>query len=700
VRLFDRFCFGRDKVDELAADPRCEVVTGDIRRLQENPHVLDDIDVVIHLASLSNDPSCDLDVEMATDVNVESTVELAKLALQKGVRRFVFASSCTVYGQGVFELLDEESPANPVSTFGQSKLAAEKALLRMRCEHFEPVVARIATMFGVSRRMRFDLAVNQMVATAMRQSRVVVRGGGNQWRPFVHVRDAARALVSMAEAPAQTVSGETFNTGADVYSTRIIDLARRVVKHFPGMQVDVARDDEDLRNFRVQFAKIREKLGFTCQWSIDEGIDELRKYLEETPIDPFVSQYFNAQRMKELMATPVDEGGEPVAARFIAFGRPNLGQEEETAVLNAFRSGWVTSGPQVHAFEQTLADMVVAPLAVGTVSCTAALHLCLVELGVKPGDEVITSPITWASTGNTILNMGAKIVFVDVDPKTLNMDPDALESAITERTKVIMPVHIGGHPCDMDRIQAIAAKHGIPVLEDAAHSLGAWYKGKAVGGMGNLSCFSFYATKNVTTIEGGAITLNDPERAAHLRLLATNGMAASAWERYGRSAVPSPQEVMTPGFKYAMGNVAAAIGMAQLKKYPQYLAARRRLAHLYSAVLGEIDEIILPEPDPDIEHAWHLYVIRFRLDRLKRTRDELAYDLRRENIGTGFHFYSLHLHQYYREALGMKPEDYPRAAQASREILSLPLYPQLSDKNLHEVVAALKKVLSRARRAS
>ena len=698
VRIFDRFCYGREGLADLASRPECDIVTGDIRRLQETPDLLTGADAVVHLAGLSNDPSCDLDTEMALDINVESTLELARLSAQSGVRRFVLASSCTVYGRGVFELLDEESPANPVSTFAKGKLAAESGLLRMRNDRFEPTVARIATMFGWSRRMRFDLGLNQMVAAAMRHGRIVVRGGGNQWRPFVHVQDAAKGLLLLIESPAPAISGQIFNVGSDLYNTRIIDLAERVARCFDQVGVEVANDDDDLRSFRVQFGKIRERLGFACDWSIDEGIAEVRDRLLSESVDPFSNHFFNVARMKELLDTPVDQGGEPVAARFIPLSKPSLGAEEETAMVEALRSGWLTSGPQVRAFEEAFAGVVSAPHAVGVASCTAALHLCLVESGVRPGDEVVTSPINWASSGNTILNMGAKIVFADVKPDTLNMDPASLEAVITDRTRAIMPVHMAGHPCHLEAIYAIAQKHGIPVVEDAAHALGAAYRGTPIGAYGDYACFSFYAIKNITTMEGGMVSLKDPGKMERIRLLANNGMAASAWDRFGRSAVPSPQEVVTPGFKYALGNVSAAIGIEQLKKFDAFMAARRRLAQMYRAVLADIDEIVLPPVADDITHAWHLYIIRFRLDRLARSRDELAYDLRRENVGTGFHFHSLHLHQYYRETFGMKPQDCPNAAQASKEILSLPLHPQLTDKNVHEVVSALKKVLAHARR--
>jgi len=698
VRLFDRFIFGEEAVLPFASSPGCEVVRGDIRRLQEFPGLLDGMEAIVHLAGLANDPSCDLDTEMTQDVNVESTRELANQAIQKGVRRFVLASSCSVYGRGVFDLLDEESPPNPVSTFGRSKLDAERAVLGVRGAHFEPVIARPGTLFGRSPRMRFDLAINQMVATALQAGAIKVMGGGNQWRPFVHVNDAARAFALLLEAPADRVAGQVFNVGSDAANVRILDLAHRVAGILRGTAVEIAKDDDDLRSWHVQFGKIHEVLDFRCEATIEDGVREVRDWMKETSVDPFDDAYFNVHRMKRLLALPVDEGGEPVATRFIPLARPNLGPEEEQAVVEALRSGWLTSGPHIQAFEKAFCGVVSAPYAVATCSCTAALHLCLAHLGVQPGDEVIASPLTWPSTGNTVINMGAKVVFADVLPATLNIDPAAVERAITDRTRAIMPVHLAGQPCDLEAIYAVANRHGLPVVEDAAHALGAAYKGNPIGSYGDYACFSFYAIKNITTMEGGVITLKSKEAADHLRLLASNGMRATAWDRYGRSAVASPPEVVEPGYKYLMGNVSAAMGIEQLKRFPSFKAARRRLAAMYEAVLADIDEITFPEVVAEVDHAWHLFIIRLKLDKLTKTRDEIAAALRRENVGTGFHFLGLHLHQYYREALGIRPEDLPEATAASYEVLSLPLHPGMSDKNVHEVVEALKKVVAHARR--
>lgn len=697
VRVFDRLCYGEDVLSGVG-DDRLSVVRGDVRRIHQSEGLLDGIDVVVHLAGIANDPCCALNPDMTADVNVESTRELARLAAQAGVRRFILASSCAVYGQGLFDLLDEHSPPNPVSPLGESKLAAEQALRAAAAGNFEPVIARCATLYGLSPRMRFDLALNLMVADAHTHGRILVRGGGQQWRPMLHVRDAARAYWELIRADRLPDGGPVFNLGVNAQNHTIRDLAERVASRLgAGVRVEVPSDDIDSRNFRVDCSRFTSAFNFEPECDIEQGIDEITAYLS-SGVNPAAEIYSNVKTLQRLMSTPVDEGGEPVASRFIPLARPSLGEEEELAVIEAFRSGWLTSGPKIAAFEKAFAAEVGASEAVAVTSCTAALHLSLVDAGVSRGDEVITSPITWASTGNTILNMGAVPVFADIDPATLNMNPSSLETKITERTRAIMPVHLAGHPADLGAIRAIAARHGLPVIEDAAHALGASWRGKPIGGLSDYTCFSMYAIKNITTMEGGMITLNDPERARHLRFLASNGMSTTAWDRYGRSAIASPAEVVEPGYKYLMGNVSAAMGLEQLKKLERFKLARRRIAGLYHAALADVEEIVQPVSLPEVGHAWHLYVVRLRLDLLTRTRDEIAYDLRRENIGTGVHFYGLHLHRFYRDRLGMKPEDLPEATKASMEILSIPLHPEMTDRHVHETVTALKKVLSHARR--
>ncbi|HOE68002.1 MAG TPA: NAD-dependent epimerase/dehydratase family protein, partial [Candidatus Hydrogenedentes bacterium] len=355
VRVFDRMYFGHAAEERFKRLPHCEVIQGDIRKLRDYPRLLDDIEAIIHLAGLSNDPSCDLDAEMAMDVNVEGTRDLVGRALVQGVRRFVLASSCSVYGKGVIGLLDEESPTNPVSTYARGKLMCEQFLLPLSSERFEPVVARPATLFGWSDRMRFDLAINQMAATAVRKRLIRVYGGGEQWRPFLHVRDVARAFALLVQAPAEKVAGEVFNVGSDDANYQIRALADLVGSMFPGSTIEDVVSDEDLRNYNVQFNKILRVLGYTHEHSVEEGVREIRDGLQRTGVDPFDDIYFNVRWMKHLLAMPVEQGGEPSAPRFIGLSPPNIGAEEERAVEDVLRSGWLTTGAKVQEFEKAFA---------------------------------------------------------------------------------------------------------------------------------------------------------------------------------------------------------------------------------------------------------------------------------------------------------------------------------------------------------
>jgi dTDP-4-amino-4,6-dideoxygalactose transaminase/nucleoside-diphosphate-sugar epimerase len=695
VSVFDRFVFGDEPLRGALGDRECGILHGDMRRIDAG--MFEGVDTVVHLAGLSNDPSCDLDAEMAIDVNLAGTRDLIAGAAAAGVKRMVLVSSCSVYGQGVVEALDEQSPTNPVSVYARTKLDSEDALRELSGDRMEWVVARPATLFGWSPRMRFDLAINQMTATAVRTKKINIYGGGKQWRPFVHVRDAARALQMMAEAPAKIVNGEVFNLGTDETNIRIIDLAERVAELLGGIELVVEKADDDTRTYNVRFEKIVDALGFTCEWPIDRGALEIRDQLESNDIDPFSSKYFNVQRMKELLAKPVADGGEPIAPRYIGLAPPNIGEEEERAIIDVMRSGWLTTGAKVSEFEKAFADTVSAKHAVAVSSCTAALHVCLAQAGVGPGDEVITSPITWPSTANTVVNMGAKLVLADVCADTLNINPETVRAAITDKTKAIMPVHLAGQPCDMEAIDAIAKEHGIAVVQDAAHGLGAAYGGTPIGGQASPACFSFYPVKNITTIEGGMIALEDEAQAEELRLLANNGMSSLAWKRYGPDAAASPPEVVRPGFKYNMTNVGAAMGLVQLGKLSGFMSARRRLVRLYKAALSDVEEVTMPKVIEGVTHSWHLMIVRLDLAKLSKSRDEIALALKQENVGTGVHFLAVHLHEYYRDKLGYAESDLPEATAASNAILSLPLHPGMSDKNVREVVDALKKVLSFSR---
>jgi dTDP-4-amino-4,6-dideoxygalactose transaminase len=378
---------------------------------------------------------------------------------------------------------------------------------------------------------------------------------------------------------------------------------------------------------------------------------------------------------------------------FLAFSPPAIGPEEIAEVIDTLRSDWITTGPKTRRFEAAFAERAGAPHAVAVNSCTAAMHLALAAWGLGPGDEVITTPYTFCSTVNVILHAGARPVLADVCPDDLTIDPAAVEAALTPRTRAILPVHFAGQPCRMDDLLAIAARHGLRVLEDAAHAVGATYRGRPIGALGDATAFSFYATKNLTTAEGGMLTTADAALAERVRRLSNHGMSRDAWKRY--SAEGSwYYEVVEAGFKYNMTDLQASLGLHQLAKQPAFQARRAAVVAAYQAGLGDLAALQLPSARPEVGHAWHLYVIRLRPGALRIGRAQVIEELKRRNIGASVHFIPLNLHPYYREHLGWAPGQFPVAEAAYAGAVSLPLHPRLSDGDVADVVAALREVVT------
>jgi len=381
---------------------------------------------------------------------------------------------------------------------------------------------------------------------------------------------------------------------------------------------------------------------------------------------------------------------------FLPFSPPCLGEEEIREVTDTLRSHWITTGPKVKLFETEFAAYLGAPSALALNSCTAALHTALVVSGVGPGDEVITTPMTFAASVNVIEHVGARPVLVDVEPDTLNIDPARVERAITPRTKALLVVHYAGHPVDLDPIRQIAESRGLLVLEDAAHALPAKYKGRYVGSGNNPVAFSFYATKNLTTGEGGMLT-GDPEFVERARIVSLHGMTRDAWRRYDKGG-SWYYEVVYPGFKYNMTDIQAAIGLWQLRKLGFFQKARRRIVERYNEAFRGIDALEVPVEREDVEHAWHLYVLRLRKEALRINRNQFIEELKKRNIGTSVHFIPVHVHPFYRNKYGYKPEDFPVAWENYQRMLSLPLNPCLSEQDVSDVIEAVLDVVRRHRR--
>jgi UDP-4-amino-4,6-dideoxy-N-acetyl-beta-L-altrosamine transaminase len=387
----------------------------------------------------------------------------------------------------------------------------------------------------------------------------------------------------------------------------------------------------------------------------------------------------------------IKPGEFPVRDSFLPFSQPWIEEEEIQAVAEVLKSGWLTTGKKTMEFESEFARYIGSPIALAFNSCTGGLHCALAALGIGPGDEVITSVFTFAATANVVCQLGAEPVFVDIDPSTLNMDFKKIEEKISPKTKAIIPVHYGGRPCPMDEIVSLARKYDLFVVEDAAHALGAIYKGKKIGALGSeVACFSFYPTKCITTGEGGMNTTASPELAEKMKIWRLHGISRDAWDRYQKGG-SWYYEVVSPGYKYNLTDIASALGVEQLKKVERFQKRREELALKYREALKDFP-FILPPPFEEGRHAWHLYPIQLKLEELNCTREEFVDALAKENIGTSVHFIPLHLMPYYRNK-GLKEGDFPCAENAFRRLISLPLFPKMSDEDLESVVQALRKLV-------
>ena len=378
--------------------------------------------------------------------------------------------------------------------------------------------------------------------------------------------------------------------------------------------------------------------------------------------------------------------------RFLVFGKPVIGEEEIAEVVASLRSGWIGTGPKVARFERDFAAYRRAPHAVALNSCTAALHLAILAAGIEPGDEVITTPLTFCATVNAIVHAGGVPVLADVDPRTMNIDPARIAERIGPRTRAILPVHFGGRPADMDAIMALAAKHGLRVIEDCAHAIETEYRGRPAGTIGDFGCFSFYVTKNVATGEGGMVLARREADAARIKVLGLHGMSKDAWKRFSDEGYKHYQVVET-GFKYNMMDLQAALGIHQLRRVEAFWRRRTELWTRYDDVLADTP-LVLPAPsDPETRHGRHLYTVLVDEARCGVGRDAFLERMTAENIGVGVHYLSVAEHPVYQARFGWRPEDWPHAMRIGRQTVSIPLSAGLTDDDAADVVAAVRRAL-------
>jgi dTDP-4-amino-4,6-dideoxygalactose transaminase len=378
---------------------------------------------------------------------------------------------------------------------------------------------------------------------------------------------------------------------------------------------------------------------------------------------------------------------------FLVFGSPLIEKAEIAEVVASLRSGWIGTGPKVHRFEEMFRDYTGARYALALNSCTAALHLSMLAIGIRPGDEVIVPAMTFAATANAVIHAGGIPVLADCRRETMNIDPDDVERKITKRTRAVIPVHFAGRPCEMDAICAMARRRKLHIVEDCAHAIEAEFKGKKVGSFGSLACYSFYVTKNIVTGEGGMVVTDRAEYANKIKVLALHGMSKDAWKRYSDEGFKHYQ-VVYAGFKYNMTDLQASLGIHQLPRIERYRRRRKDIWHAYNNAFQDLP-VFLPAPvSHDSKHAYHLYTLILDTGRLRIKRDEFLAKMTAKNIGVGVHYIALHLHPYYRKTYGYKPGDFPNAEWISKRTVSLPLSPKLSDKDVGDVVAAVRSILT------
>lgn len=383
--------------------------------------------------------------------------------------------------------------------------------------------------------------------------------------------------------------------------------------------------------------------------------------------------------------------------RFLIFGSPSIEEPEISEVVDCLRSGWLGTGPRVARFEEDFRRYKGAGHAVAVSSCTAALHLSIIAAGIRPGDEVITTPLTFSATVNAIVHAGATPVLADVDPVTMNIDPAEIRTKISARTRAILPVHFAGRPCDMDALADLAERHGLKIIEDCAHAIESEYKGRKIGTTGQFGCFSFYVTKNVVTGEGGMVLARDENDAARIKILALHGMSKDAWKRFGDEGYRH-YSVVECGFKYNMMDLQAAIGIHQLQRVERSWERRREIWEEYDGAFSRLPVTIPAPPEPGTRHGLHLYTLIVDEREAGISRDAFLAEMGRQNIGVGVHYLSIPEHPFYQTTFGWRPEQYPRAMRIGRQTVSIPLSAKLTDEDVRDVVRAVEVSLARGTR--
>lgn len=666
-------------------------------------------DAVVHLAALSNDPMGDLAPELTAAINRDATIALARIAKAAGVSRFVFASSCSIYGAGNPDLLlDESAPVNPLTAYASSKVESEAGLLALADESFVPTFMRNATCYGLSPRLRTDLVLNNLVVSALSTGEVKLLSSGLSWRPLLHVRDLARAAAAILAADPATVRGEAFNIGQNSENHLVRDIATIVAEAVPGSRVTFAEGNTiDPRSYRVDFGKFAAAFpDFRFLHTAASGAKELVAALAgRTTADDLSGQrYVRLARLKSLMASEKLAGDltwrtaretTPLTVKRerVPVAGPSITQREVDLTAEAARHAWFENHAKYNQrFEAMVAEQTGRKHAISLAHCTSAIHLALVGLGIGPGDEVIVPECTWVATASPVVQIGATPVFVDIDPVSWCMSPASLAAAITPKTKAAIVVDLYGGMPDWARLETIARDAGIILIEDAAEAIGSRFRDKPAGAFGRASVFSFHGSKTVTTGEGGMLVTDDDALAERVNILRDQG-------RHPTSRALVTEEV---GFKYRMSAMQAAMGIAQMERLDELIAMKRDIFGFYAEALDGTPGLALNAEPPHVFNSY--WMVTAVLDpKLGLLKQQVAAELGAEGIDTRPFFYPLSWQPAFRSqpsATGAAARN-PNAYAISPTGINLPSGYNVTRDVAARVARSLKSILSRhARRVA
>jgi UDP-4-amino-4,6-dideoxy-N-acetyl-beta-L-altrosamine transaminase len=633
--------------------------------------------IAFHAAAYKHVPMMEFSSDEAIKTNVFGTKNVIDISDETGVKDFI--------------LISTDKAVNPKSVMGATKRVAE---MIMQAKSKNSKTNFIAVRFGN--------VLNSDGSVVPLFNKQIEKGG-----PITITHpDMKRFFMAIPEAAQLVIQGILLGKSGDLFildmgeQYKVLELAEEMVRLKglePYIEIPIKivglRDGEKiyeelLNNNEIKNLTENERIFLIkCPSGFSES--QLEKNLEElkVPVEEIDEQSIIIKLKEMVPDFEVDK--KRFQEKYIPYNRPSIRKEEIEEVVNVLKSGWLTQGPKTFEFEKQLADYLGVKHAIAVNSCTAALHLSLIVSGIGQGDEVIVPSYTFASTANVVCAVGAKPIFADVQEDTFNIDPIKIEQAVTEKTKAIIVVHYGGQAADMDEIQKIADKYNLKIIEDAAHAIGSEYKGKKIGSLGNLTCFSFYATKNLTMGEGGAITTNDDNFASKLKILRLHGISKDAWNRYSKEG-SWYYEIEECGWKYNLGDIQAALGLAQLKKLDDFTKKRQEIAEIYDRKLGNNSEIVIPIKKQDRNNVYHVYPILLKNYDRKRFIEEMQ----KRNIGTSVHFIPLHLHPFYQREFRYRKGDFPISEKLYDKEVSLPLYPDMTEQEINRVILAVEEILS------